>query len=96
MEIMSDSLEFPRTATGSRLLLAGSALLATAGVLGMVGLGLATTALVSIARHRINRMEVPPRELARKQWRQARAAVSAGAGAWRQDAATPPVGARLG
>jgi len=32
-------------------------------------------------------MEVPPREIARKQWRQARAAVSAGAGAWRENAA---------
>ena len=93
---MSDSLPFARPVTGSRLLLAGSALLATAGVVGMVGLGLATTALVSIARHRINRMEVPPREFARKQWRQARAAVSAGAGAWRQDAATPRVGVGVG
>jgi hypothetical protein len=91
---MSDSLPLARPANGSRLLLASSALLATAGVVGMVGLGLATTALVSIARHRISRMDQPPIEVARRQLRQARAAVAAGAGAWRQDAAVPPVGVR--
>jgi hypothetical protein len=83
---MSDSLPLTRPANGTRLLLASSALLATAGVVGMVGVGLATMALVSIARHRISRMEQPPMEIARRQWRQARAAVTAGAGAWRQDA----------
>ena len=82
---MSDSLTLSRPANTSRLLLASTALIATAGAVGMVGVGLATIALVSIARHRISVMEVPPREIARKQWRQARAAVTAGAGAWRQN-----------
>jgi hypothetical protein len=86
-ETMSDSLTLSRNANGSRLLLASAALMATAGVVGMVGVGLATMALVTIARRRISVMEVPPREIARKQWRQARAAVSAGAGAWRDNGA---------
>jgi hypothetical protein len=90
---MSDSL-LPRPTNGSRLLLASSALLATAAVVGMAGLGLATMALVSIARQRISRMDQPPIDVARRQWRQARAAVAAGAGAWRQDAAAPSVGVR--
>ena len=84
---MSDSLTLSRPSNGSRLLLAGTALMATAGAVGMVGLGLATMALVSIARHRISVMEVPPQQIARKQWRQARAAVAAGAGAWRENGA---------
>ena len=80
---MSDSLTLSNPSNGSRLLLASAALMATAGVVGMVGVGIATMALVSMARRRISVMEVPPSEIARKQWRQARAAVSAGAGAWR-------------
>jgi hypothetical protein len=86
-ETMSDSLTFSSPSNGSRLLLASAALMATAGLVGMVGVGIATMALVSMARRRISVMEVPPREIARKQWRQARAAVSAGAGAWRENAA---------
>jgi hypothetical protein len=91
-ELMTDSRPPARPRNGSRLLIAGSTVLATAGVLGLTGLGLATTAMVAMARQRINRMELPPREVAKRQWKQARAAVSAGAGAWRQDLAAPPAG----
>jgi hypothetical protein len=70
---------------GARLLITSSALLAAAAALGIAGIGLATVAVGAIARRRINRMEVPPSELARRQWRQARAAVRAGAGAWRRN-----------
>jgi hypothetical protein len=71
---------------GARLLLTSSALLAAAAALGIAGIGLATVAVGTMARRRINQMEVPPSELARRQWRQARAAVRAGAGAWRNGA----------
>jgi hypothetical protein len=87
---------------GARLLITSSALLAAAAALGIAGIGLATVAVGAIARQRINRMEVPPSELARRQWRQARAAVRAGAGAWRRngtdvfvsDVGAPPAGSR--
>lgn len=72
--------------TGARLLITGSALLAVAAALGVAGIGVASVALGLMARRRIHRMEVPPAELARRQWRQARAAVKAGAGAWRDGA----------
>ncbi|GAA0916305.1 hypothetical protein [Virgisporangium aurantiacum] len=72
--------------TSARLLITSSALLAAAAALGMAGLGVATVALGVMARRRIDHMEVPPTELARRQWRLARAAVKAGAGAWRNGA----------
>jgi nitrous oxide reductase len=92
---MSDDTEKTQ---GARLLITSSALLAAAAALGIAGIGLATVAVGAIARRRINRMEVPPGELARRQWRQARAAVRAGAGAWRNGAEVhvSDVGAPLG
>jgi hypothetical protein len=66
----------------------GSTLLAAAAALGVAGLGLAVVAVGVMARRRINEMEVPPREIAKRQWLQARAAVRAGAGAWRGNGAT--------
>jgi hypothetical protein len=88
---MTDSQPLARPRNGSRLLIASSALLASAGVLGLTGLGLVTMAMVAMARQRISRMEQPPKELAKRQLKQARAAVSAGAGAWRQNLAAQPV-----
>ena len=70
---------------GRRLLITGSTLLAAAAALGVAGLGLAAVAVGVIAQRRINEMEVGPTELARRQWQHARAAVLAGAGAWREN-----------
>jgi hypothetical protein len=85
---MTDSQPLAPARPGARLLITGSTLLAAAGALGLAGLGLATVAVGAMVRRRINQMEVPPRELARQQLRQARAAVRAGAGAWRGNGAT--------
>jgi hypothetical protein len=73
--------------THARLLITSSALLAAAAAFGVAGIGIATVALGIMARRRINRMEVPPSEQARRQLRQARAAVRAGADAWRGNGA---------
>jgi hypothetical protein len=73
---------------GAGLLITGSTLLAAAAALGVAGLGLAAVAVGVIARRRINEMEVGPTELARRQWQHARAAVRAGAGAWKENGAT--------
>jgi hypothetical protein len=43
---------------------------------------------VSAVRQRVNQLEQPPSELAKRTWQQARAATTAGAKAWRN---SPPV-----
>jgi hypothetical protein len=66
-----------------RLLVSAAVLEATAGALGLAGLVLCTVAVTAVTRQRVARMEIPPSELARQQWVKARAATSAGMGAWR-------------
>lgn len=69
--------------TTRRMLVAAAVLEATAAVLGVAGLALSTVAVASLTRRRVARMQVPPAELARRQWVRARAATTAGVGAWR-------------
>ena len=80
---MSDNNAQAQLRKRSAGFIAGAALMCGAGVLGLAGLGLTTAALVAVARDRINRMPVPPRDLARQTWRQTRAATTAGREAWR-------------
>ena len=72
-----------------RLLVSAAVLEATAGALGLAGLVLCTVAVTAVTRQRVARMEVPPSELARQHWTRARAATSAGLGAWRSQALSP-------
>jgi hypothetical protein len=65
------------------LLVGGGALVGIGGLLGFTGMVLVGSALVSATRQWINQLERPPSEIARRKWQQARAAASAGAGAWR-------------
>ena len=69
--------------SGRRLVVTGAVLEATAVALGIAGLVTWTIAATSRTQQRVARMEVPPAELARRQWARARAATSAGVGAWR-------------
>jgi hypothetical protein len=71
----------PRSAR--RLVVTGAVLEATAVALGFAGLVLWTIAVTSRTQQRVARMEIPPAELARLHWARARAATSAGVGAWR-------------
>jgi hypothetical protein len=87
---MSDNDSPARLRQRSTALIAGAALMCGAGVLGLAGLGLTTAALVAAARVRMSRMPVPPRELARRTWTQAKAATAAGRNAWR-DVTVPPM-----
>jgi len=75
--------------TTSTLLLTGAALTVVGGIIGLAGAAITTVAAAAAARRRIERMEVPPSVLARREWRRARTAVTAGAGAWRNGEAPP-------
>jgi hypothetical protein len=79
----------------TRPLAVGAALLGAGAVIGLAGLAVAGVALATATRRWMDQLEVPPGELARQKWAQARAAAAtgaaAGAGAW-QDGA--PAGAR--
>jgi len=60
-----------------------SAVLVGAGTLiALTGLAVGAGYVASLTRQWVREMEVPPSELARQKWAQARAAVSAGASAW--------------
>ena len=66
-----------------------SAVLVGAGTLiAFAGLTVGATYVISVTRRRIREMEVPPSEVARLKWAQARAAVSAGASAWQNGTRT--------
>ena len=70
-----------------RLIAGGGVLIGIGGLLGFTGMLLASAAIVSAARQRVNQLEQPPSELAKRTWQQARAATTAGAKAWRN---SPP------
>ena len=66
-----------------------SAVMVGAGALiAFAGLTVGATYVISVTRRRIQQMEVPPSELARMKWTQAKAAVSAGASAWQNGTRT--------
>jgi len=66
-----------------------SAVMVGAGALiAFAGLTVGATYVIAVTRRRIQEMEVPPSELARMKWTQAKAAVSAGASAWQNGTRT--------
>ena len=71
-----------------------SAVLVGAGTfIALAGLALGGSHLMAATRRWIKEMEVPPSELARLKWAQAKAAAAAGAGAWQNG---PPAGPAAG
>ena len=75
-----------------RRIAGGGVLIGIGGLLGFTGMLLVGSAIVSAARQRVNQLEQPPSELAKRKWQQARAATTAGAKAWRTG--PPATGAR--
>ena len=63
-------------------LIISAAMIGTGTVIVLAGLAVGGGHLLSATRQWINEMEVPPSELARIKWAQAKAAMSAGAQAW--------------
>ena len=65
------------------ILITAGALVGFGSVLGMTGLALGMGELVAVTRRWMRYKDVTPSELARQKWAQAKAATTAGAGAWR-------------
>jgi hypothetical protein len=66
-------------------LIISAAMVGTGAVIVLAGLAVGGGHLLAATRRWVNEMEVPPSELARIKWTQARAAMSAGAQAWQNE-----------
>lgn len=66
----------------SGLLITGGALVAAGVMIALAGLAVGSLHMVSATRRWIQEMEVPPSELAKIKWAQARSAAAAGTAAW--------------
>lgn len=78
-----DQVEPYRMHVDKSLLITGAVLTAIGGAVAFAGMALGATAVFSAARDFLRHMEVPPREMAARRWRQAKEAAGAGAQAWR-------------
>jgi hypothetical protein len=63
-------------------LVTGTALVAAGALIAMAGLVIGGSHLLSATRRWIREMEVPPSELAKIKWAQAKRAAAAGTAAW--------------
>ena len=63
-------------------LIVSAAMVGVGTMIVLVGLAVGGGHLLSATRRWVNEMEVPPSELARIKWAQAKAAMNAGAQAW--------------
>ena len=84
---MSDAASRGDLQLSRRRIAGGGVLIGIGGLLGFTGMLLVGSAIVSAARQRVNQLEQPPSELAKRKWQQARAATTAGANAWRNSPA---------
>ena len=68
-------------------LILGAALIGASCVLGLTGITICGSTVIAATRRWVKQMDVPPSELARLKWAQAKAATAAGTSAW-QDGVT--------
>jgi hypothetical protein len=74
-------------------LIISAAMVGTGTVIVLAGLAVGGAHLLTATRQWVNEMEVPPSELARLKWTQAKAAMNAGAQAWQNgNPAVPAAG----
>ena len=66
----------------SGLLITGGSLVAAGAVIALAGVAVGGLQLISATRQWVREMEVPPSEVAKLKWAQARSAATAGAAAW--------------
>jgi hypothetical protein len=69
----------------TRQIVAGSIMIGVGGVLALAGAAVAGSALVAAFQQRVQQMEVPPTELARRHWSAVKHATTAGVGVWRNE-----------
>ena len=67
----------------ARPLVTGAVLIGVGGMVALAGLIVGGSHLIAATRKWVQEMEVPPSDMAKAKWAQARAAASAGASAWR-------------
>lgn len=73
-------------------LITSAALVGAGTLIALAGLAVGSTHLLTAIRQWVKEMEVPPSEVARQKWSQARAAVAAGQAAWQNGRpANPPI-----
>ena len=65
-------------------LIAGGALIGIGAVVALVGLGIAGSHVVAATRTWIRELEIPPSELAKLKWEQAKTAAASGVSTWRE------------
>jgi hypothetical protein len=65
-------------------LLTGGILIGVGGVIALTGLAIAGTHVAAATRSWIQELEIPPGELARLKWEQAKTAAASGAATWRE------------
>jgi hypothetical protein len=71
-------------------LIVSAAMVGVGTMIVLVGLAVGGGHLLSATRRWVNEMEVPPSELAKIKWTQAKAAVSAGTQAWQDGTQAVP------
>lgn len=69
-------------------LITSAALVGAGTLIALAGLAVGSSHLLTTVRQWIREMEVPPSELARMKWAQAKSAVAAGASAWQNGSQT--------
>lgn len=79
-----DGQSRPTLQMDARALRRGAWVFGIGGVVSMAGLAMVANALAAAAKQYVNAMDVPPTELARRSWHQARHAATAGATAGAQ------------
>jgi hypothetical protein len=65
-------------------MIVGVALVAAGGLIGLAGVIIGGSALLSATRKWLGELEVPPSEVVKHKWDQTKAATTAGATAWHQ------------
>jgi hypothetical protein len=81
MSAHSQHSNLPEFRTGP--LITGAALVGAGTVLAMAGIAVGGSHLFAATRRWIQALEVPPSEVAKVKWAQARTAAAAGTAAWR-------------
>jgi hypothetical protein len=82
MHTHSTQTSTPAFQLNNTQVIVGAVLLCAGGLIGMTGVIIGGSALLSATRHWLDDLEESPTEVVRHKWHQTRAATTAGAQAW--------------